>query len=340
MSTIINSPDSLLANMASAAGGKWLTMWVSIDAVLVLSGAVLTAYVGVTGLGKRLALDRILPQVLLSENKLRKTPHWIIISFFVLCSALFLAIAHTKNPKDELISAVNTLSGVYTAAFLLVMSMFALGNMMLKYKRSQLPREIYTPWPVVIIAYLGVLAAFISDLLGNPSVLLPFLIYFVATMAVFIVMFLRISLLKILLFFSARLFNKNTRLREAIARKIQETNSIKVIFFTKDANIAVLNKAILYIRDNEQTNWVLMVHTTKDDKEIPADFEDNCKILDKAYPKFRIDPVVVRGEFGPALIDQVGAKLGVPKNFMFITTPSERFTHKVSDLGGVRLVTN
>ena len=38
-----------------------------VDAVVVLCGAVLTSYVGVTGLVKRMTLDRILPQVLLRE---------------------------------------------------------------------------------------------------------------------------------------------------------------------------------------------------------------------------------------------------------------------------------
>ena len=47
--------------------------------MLVLSGAVLTAYVGVNGLVKRMALDRCMPQFLLHENSWRKTNHWIII---------------------------------------------------------------------------------------------------------------------------------------------------------------------------------------------------------------------------------------------------------------------
>ena len=45
--------------------GTVLGTWVSLDAFMVLSGAVLTAYVGVNGLMKRLAMDRILPQILL-----------------------------------------------------------------------------------------------------------------------------------------------------------------------------------------------------------------------------------------------------------------------------------
>ena len=78
--------------MAKEAAGPWLVYWVSIDAVLVLSGAVLTAYVGVTGLVRRLALDRILAQMLLAENKLRGTNHYIIIGFFLLCSSLFAVV--------------------------------------------------------------------------------------------------------------------------------------------------------------------------------------------------------------------------------------------------------
>lgn len=37
---------------------------------------------------------------------------------------------------------VQTLGGVYTIAFLSVMSLFAIGNLLLKYKRARLPRPI------------------------------------------------------------------------------------------------------------------------------------------------------------------------------------------------------
>jgi hypothetical protein len=35
-----------------------------------------------------------------------------------------------------------SLGGVYTISFLSVMTLFALGNMLLKYKRSKLPRQV------------------------------------------------------------------------------------------------------------------------------------------------------------------------------------------------------
>ena len=49
--------ETLLSYMGEVAGGKWLAYVISIDAVLVLSGAVLTSFVGVSGLIKRMSLD-------------------------------------------------------------------------------------------------------------------------------------------------------------------------------------------------------------------------------------------------------------------------------------------
>jgi len=54
--------NTLLIKMASQVGGNWLAILIGIDAFLVLSGAVLTSFIGVSGLLERMALDRILPQ--------------------------------------------------------------------------------------------------------------------------------------------------------------------------------------------------------------------------------------------------------------------------------------
>ena len=82
--------ESLLAYLGHTAGGNWLSWLISIDAVLVLCGAVLTSFVGVTGLLKRMTLDRILPNYFLKENK-RGSNYRIIISFLILCvSVLFV----------------------------------------------------------------------------------------------------------------------------------------------------------------------------------------------------------------------------------------------------------
>lgn len=51
--------EALLSHLGRTTGGNWLATFISIDAVLVLSGALLTSYVCVNGLIKRMTLDRI-----------------------------------------------------------------------------------------------------------------------------------------------------------------------------------------------------------------------------------------------------------------------------------------
>jgi amino acid transporter len=60
--------ETLLSHLGDITGGRWLATAISVDAVAVLSGAVLTSFVGVSGLMKRMTLDRILPQFFLREN--------------------------------------------------------------------------------------------------------------------------------------------------------------------------------------------------------------------------------------------------------------------------------
>ena len=107
--------DALLSFMGDVAGGYWLSLLIGIDAAPVLSGAVLTCFVGVGGLMQRMALDRILPKFMLKKNK-RGSCYTIYLLFFELCtSILFL----TKGDLAKL-------AGVYTIAFLSVMVLSAL----------------------------------------------------------------------------------------------------------------------------------------------------------------------------------------------------------------------
>jgi len=74
--------NTLLIEMGDRVGGNWLGVMVAIDAVLVLSGAVLTSYIGVSGLLERMTLDRILPQYFLKKNS-KGSSYRIILMFFI-----------------------------------------------------------------------------------------------------------------------------------------------------------------------------------------------------------------------------------------------------------------
>ena len=325
-------PPDLLAQMGERSMGPVLRIWVSIDAVLVLSGAVLTSYVGVTGLVRRMSLDQCLPAFLLRENRWRQTNHWIIAGFFLVCWSI---LAMTEGE-------VTTLAGVYTLSFLSVMALFAIGNMLLKVKRSQLPRAEVARWPAVTVALVAVTLGLIGNVLIDPAYVRVFGVYFVAAATIVGAMFLRVQLLTLVLVISRaiveRLEHINQRLRDAVLTKIDDINSRRIVYYTKGADPAELNRAALYVLENEPTNNLLVIHAYEDDNAIPKELARHLKTIDKLYPRLRIDFLAVKGSFGPELIEALSQELDVPKNYQFIGTPGDRFPHRIDALGGVRVI--
>ena len=167
ISTLVDYRDALLSVMGSTAGGHWLSLLIGIDASLVLSGAVLTSFVGVGGLMKRMALDRILPKFLLKRTR-NGSNYLIFIAFFVLCVSILLV---TKGDLAKL-------AGVYTIAFLSVMILFGIGNLLLKLNRSRLPRPERSSWLGLFIGIISVFAAIIGNVILNPYYLAIFMEYF------------------------------------------------------------------------------------------------------------------------------------------------------------------
>lgn len=119
---------------------------------------------------------------------------------------------------------------------------------------------------------------------------------------------------------------------------IEKINSQAVIFFSRGDNLASFNRAALYVLENEQTKRLIVVHCYEDEESIPATLAEQLKTIDKIYPQLRIDLMMVKGKFGPELIERLSQRMCVPKNYMFIGTPGDRFPHSIADLGGVRLI--
>ena len=323
--------EALLSYMGLVAGGKWLSVLVSVDAALVLSGAVLTSYVGVTGLIKRMTLDRCLPQVLLRTNRMG-TNHLIVIFFFLLAVSVLL-LTHGE---------LGALAGVYTISFLAVMALFGIGNILLKVKRARLPRPTIASWPSVFMAIAAVLAALVGNILMNPAYLRVFLGYFVPAILVVGIMLGRIEIMRVMLFairtVSEAIQDRTSRAAKAIRAKIDKINSQRFVFFTRGDSIANLNEAMLYVRRNEHTNRVRVVIVYKDKKEIPPRLEQDLEFLDEAYPEIDIEFMAIEGEFGPELIQQLSGRWRIPTNFMFIGSPGDHFPYRIEELGGVRLI--
>ncbi|RUA06810.1 MAG: APC family permease, partial [Flavobacteriia bacterium] len=328
--------NTLLVEMANHVGGNWLASVISIDAFLVLSGAVLTSFVGVSGLLERMTLDRILPNYFLKKNK-RGSSYRIIIMFLLLSISVLL-ITHGN---------VKLLAGVYTISFLSVMALFGIGNILLKVKRSKLPRPEKASWIAVFIAIIAVVIALTGNIImepadGAPSNLSVFLEYFIPTIIFIIIMLNRTVLLKFLLsvihsvFDPVRKFVLQTD--KKILRLVHEINNQEFVFFTKGDNIATLNKVMLYITKNEHTKKIKIVLVLPEGKTIPEHLPQEIDFLDKEYPEIEIEFVVEKGTFSPEIIRKLSEKWNIPINFMFIGSPSNKFPYKIEELGGVRLI--
>jgi amino acid transporter len=332
LAAVKENQTALLAYMGEVAGGSWLAIIISVNAALVLSGAVLTSYVGVTGLVQRMTLDRCLPQFLLITNK-KGSAYLIMITFFLLCVSILMITA----------GDIGALAGVYTISFLAVMVFFGIGNILLKFRRNRLPRPVRASGLVLFLAITAVLAALAGNAILNPAYVWVFLKYFVPTVSIVFIMLYRIELLIFFAFIVRQLERPLKKIipfkSYTIKRLIQTIRSQQFVFFSKGDNIANINKVMRYIVENEHTNRIKIVNVLEEGEEPPKKLMHEVEVLDLAYPELEVDFVIIRGsKFGPELIKELSEKWGIPKNFMFIGSPGDHFPYRLQELGGVRLV--
>lgn len=322
--------ESLLAYVGEITGGKWLAYLISVDAVLVLCGAVLTSFVGVSGLVNRMTLDRILPNYFLKQNK-RGSHYRIAIAFLLLCVSVLVATN----------GVLTSLAGVYTFSFLSVMALFGIGNLLLKVKRKKLPRPEYAPVFAVLVAISFIIIGFWGNLILNPSSFKTFIYYLIPAFMVVLFMLNRSSIISAMLVAVDSVFRPLRKMSVISNRKLRQmyhkVHSQEFVFFTKRDDVSILNKVMQYVQANETTKKLKIVNVMKlgdDNEKLKVDIE----VLDRAYPDIDIEFIEMVGEFTPQLIEELSQQWNIPKNFMFIASPSDRFSYRVADLGGVRLI--
>ena len=329
ISEIAENRDYLLAHMGNILAGNSLQYLIVIDAFLVLSGAVLTSYVGVTGLVRRMTLDQVLPRFLLKKNRRRGTYHRITIGFFLLCSSILLLT------RGNLLS----LAGVYTISFLGVMSLFALGNVLLKINRKELKRTFRAGWITVLIG----LCATMSGIVGNISIdyknLIFFLYYFIPTVLVVCLVFARIRFLKFIVTLENKLMDRVFIWRSIVIDKIMDITNQEVLIFTRGRNLPKLRRAFDYIVKNEDSKKVYVVNLqNKGDDEATKQLKTDLEVINRIYPELNIELIFRDGSFGPEVVRQLSEEFNIPINNMFIGSPEEKHPFTIQELGGVRVI--
>jgi len=328
-----------VAIVAERVGGSLLRDIVAIDALLVLSGSVLTSYVGVCGLFQRMAGDRCLPQFFAQLNDWRGTPHYTIISFFAVCASMCILLNGN----------ITQLAAIYSISFLLVMALFAFCGLWMKIKRPTLPRQINTH-PVMFILGLGLVAtAFTAVVLLHPAMLTYFYIYYGITVLMVMTTFARVEVFTFVLSLISsskqvrvliKFFARMEIVEDWVKTQLQKLRKQGVVYFTKSGSLSQLNLALQYIEANEEARWVRVIHVYQSDHDIPQHLLEYVQMLDCVYPKTRIDCILVRGEFGPGMVQYLSKRVLVPVNCMFINCPKHDFKHPLDTMGGVRVIQN
>jgi len=328
LAEIVGHKDYLLSEMAHLMAGQTFKVIIVLDATLVLSGAVLTSYVGVTGLVHRMALDQVLPQFFLKKSR-RNTSHRIIITFFLLCSSILLVT------KGSLLS----LAGVYTISFLGVMTLFGIGNILLKTRRKELKRTYHAGWATIIIAILATSVGMVGNVIIDHYNLLYFMQYFIPTVLLVVLMYLRIPIYKTILQVLNNLMGKFLIWRTIIIDSITSITEQRVVLFARGGDLRRLHVAFNYIVNNESSRSVVIFHLypnpgQSDEEEIKHSLE----ALEEIFPMLRVKFVAREGKFGPEIIEAVSKEFGVPTNNIFIGAPEEKHAFSIQDLGGVRVI--
>jgi len=194
----------------------------------------------------------------------------------------------------------------------------------------------------VLLGVGAVVAGLVGNAILNPPYLAVLLEYFVPVMLLVAIMLGRITILEACLFLVRTTLmsaiKHMTAISQWIRAKIEEINSQQIVFFTRGDNLANLNRAMLYVQQNEHTNRIKIVTVVRSEDEVPPNLKHDLDFLNQAYPNIEIEFVVLTGVFSPELVQKLSEEWKIPTNLMFIGSPGTHFIYGLADFGGVRLI--
>jgi hypothetical protein len=138
---------------------------------------------------------------------------------------------------------------------------------------------VEAPWAGVLLAFAMILLGLLGNLMGNPEVLAVFVLYVASAGALVLGMQHWARLLRLLvLALKALLPRVPTGFLQG---EIIETQRTPVVFFLKQDDVYVLNKALLYVQSNEQTRHLIVVHVYDSSKPVPPELAEHVRMIDE-----------------------------------------------------------
>jgi amino acid transporter len=324
--------DFILSDVAFHLGGHAFQYMMVINAFLVLSGAVLTSFIGASGLMYRMTLDHCLPSsILLPKLRSRNANVTrIVIAFTLLCISILLVT------QGNLLS----LAGVYTISFLGVMTLFALGNLVLRMNRPELKRTYQGPVLYILLAAFATICGIVGNIFIDPNNIVFFSFYFFPALFLVLAMVYRDFFIEHLVNMTKPfpfLYNKLYPILEHVIKP-------RLILFAHSPD--KLYRALMYIEKNETSRNIVLVYCQETaEKHGHGDFlnkfRDYLRVFKEAkvFPQFSIDMLVEdEMEFGPEVVRKYANRFRISLNNVFVGSIHESHDFSFDDLGGVRII--
>jgi len=332
LSDIAAAKDFILADVAQNLGGNAFKYIMVIDAFLVLSGAVLTSFVGVSGLMYRMTLDHCLPSSILLPRMKNRNTHIsrIVVAFSLLCLSILIIT------QGDLLS----LAGVYTISFLGVMTLFAVGNMILRVNRPDLKRTYQGPIIYVILAGLATLIGVIGNIFIDHKNIVFFSFYFFPAAGMVLAMVYRDYILEWLL----HLTKGTPFLHKRMLSMFAHVTRPKIIIFSNSPE--KLYKSLQYVYKNETSRNVLVIHCSscddpKESQAILVRFQEYITLFKQAGVLPLLNVELIADEelpFGPETVRHYAHHFHLSLNNVFVGSIHETHSFSFEDLGGVRII--
>jgi amino acid transporter len=189
---------------------------------------VLTGMISSCGSMDRLSRDHILPSFFTRRTKLTNAPFISICIFTGIGLAMFGVVG----------ANINILSGQFAISYLLVMGLFALSNLFLKFNRDRLVRSPRVALPTVVLALLITAAAIGGNIALSPEIVGYFAMFFVIALVAMTYTGFRGRLATVLYW----IYNRNKALHSwrwtrdwhaKLIHKIKTSKKQPIIFFAK-----------------------------------------------------------------------------------------------------------
>ena len=325
---IVSHQENLISILGMQVGGNLLHTLIVTDAFLVLSGSVLTSYIGFGGLIHRMTLDQCFPQILLKKTKRNSYPV-IVLSFLTLCISI---LYFTKG-------VLLSLAGVYTISFLGVMTFFAIANILLRVNRSELKRTYDAGWITVVAGALATTAGIVGNLSIDFRFLGYFAAYFVPAVIGYLIMYFRISILKIVLTMIDHSLEGISQWRLNVHTHMEAIRNVRVVVFVGWGTLPRMFKAFDYVNRNEDCRNILVCRLfTEDNPEDDLRLHRNIGIIRELFPLMTIEYLARKAPFSPETVENLSKELEIPKNMMFMGSITQTLDFSLQDLGGVRVI--